>query len=72
VARVSELLGQIDSPAVLAGLPAEDTEAASLIGHGSDKIVGGPRKYLLRHFNALREFYLAASQRHLVLVLWWD
>ncbi|NEC90224.1 DUF1877 domain-containing protein [Streptomyces sp. SID12501] len=72
VARVSELLGQIDLPAVLAVLPTEDTEAASVIGHGADKIVGDPRKYLLRHFNALREFYLAASRRHLLLVLWWD
>ncbi|MFJ4832472.1 DUF1877 domain-containing protein [Streptomyces sp. NPDC088747] len=72
VDRVSELLGQIDFSAVLAVLPTEDTEAASLIGHGADKIVGGPRKYLLGHFNALHEFYLAASQRHLLLVLWWD
>ncbi|WP_427164083.1 DUF1877 domain-containing protein [Streptomyces sp. C1-1] len=72
VARVSELLGHIDFPAVLAGLPTQDTEAASLIGHGADKIAGGPRKYLLGHFNALREFYLAASQQHLLLVLWWD
>lgn len=36
------------------------------------KIVGGTRNYLLWHFNALREFYLAASQRRLLLVLWWD
>jgi len=72
VARLSELLGQIDFPAVLAGLPPEDTEAASVIGHAADKIGGGSRKYLLRHFNALREFYLAASRRHLLLVLWWD
>ncbi|MDQ0784636.1 DUF1877 domain-containing protein [Streptomyces sp. B3I8] len=72
VARVSELLGQIDFPAVLAVLPTEDSEVASLIGHGADKTVGGPRKYLLGHFSALREFYLAASQRHLLLVLWWD
>ncbi|MGW2835831.1 DUF1877 domain-containing protein [Streptomyces sp. NPDC001286] len=70
VARVSELLGQIDLPAVLASLPTEDTEAASFIGHGANKIVGGLRKYLLGHFNALREFYLGASQRHLLLVLW--
>lgn len=72
VARISELLGHIDLPAVLAGLPADHTEAASLIGHGTDKIAGDPRKYLLGHFNALREFYRAASQRHLLLVLWWD
>ncbi|MET8586448.1 hypothetical protein ABZX39_37140 [Streptomyces collinus] len=75
VARVSELLCGIDFLAVLAvlaGLPTGDTEAASLIGHGVDKVVGGPRKYLLGNFNALREFYLAASQRHLLLVLWWD
>jgi hypothetical protein len=71
VACISELLGQI-----LAGrprrLPTDDTEAASLIGHGADKIVGGPRKHLLGHFNGLRKFYLGASQRHLLLVLWWD
>ncbi|MGY1503585.1 DUF1877 domain-containing protein [Streptomyces sp. QTS52] len=72
VARVSELLGQIDFLGILAGLPTEDSEAASLIGHGADKTVGGPRNYPLGHVNALREFYLAASQRHLLLVLWWD
>ncbi|KOU22722.1 hypothetical protein ADK52_20030 [Streptomyces sp. WM6372] len=72
VARVSELLWQIDFPALLATLPADETEAASLIGDGAERIVGGPRKYLLGHFNALREFYREASQRHLLLVLWWD
>ncbi|MER5281008.1 hypothetical protein ABT025_35480 [Streptomyces sp. NPDC002809] len=72
VARVSELLWQIDLPALLAALPTDETEAASLIGHGSARIVGGPRKYLLGHFNALREFYRDASQRHLLVVLWWD
>ncbi|MFD5892282.1 DUF1877 domain-containing protein [Streptomyces sp. NPDC060334] len=72
VARVAELLWQIDLPALLAALPTDEREAASLIGDGADKIVGGPRKYLLGHFNALREFYGDASQRHLLLVLWWD
>ncbi|MFD9575370.1 DUF1877 family protein [Streptomyces sp. NPDC059982] len=72
VARVSDLLWQIDFPALLAALPADETEAASLIGDGADRIVGGPRKYLLGHFNALREFYRDASQRRLLLVLWWD
>ncbi|MEU1448590.1 hypothetical protein [Streptomyces mirabilis] len=43
-----------------------------MIGNGADRIVGDPRKYLLEHFNALREFYRVASQRHLLLVLWWD
>lgn len=61
VARVSELLGQMDMPAMLAALPADDTQAAALIGYGADMIAGGPRKYLLEHFDALREFYLGAS-----------
>ncbi|MGW4566879.1 DUF1877 domain-containing protein [Streptomyces sp. NPDC004561] len=43
VGHVSELLGEIDFAAVLASLATEDTEAASLIGHGAIKIVGGPR-----------------------------
>ncbi|MEE1767235.1 DUF1877 domain-containing protein [Streptomyces sp. JV185] len=72
VARVSELLGQMDMPAILAALPADDTQAAALIGFGADMIAGGPRKYLLEPFDALREFYLGASQRNLLAVLWWD
>ncbi|MFC9932547.1 DUF1877 family protein [Streptomyces sp. NPDC127190] len=72
VARVAELLGQIDFPALLAALPTDEAEAACLIGHGADKIVDGPKKYLLRHFNALCEFYRGASQRQLLVVLWWD
>ncbi|WP_202120995.1 hypothetical protein [Streptomyces sp. BA2] len=57
---------------VLAVLPTDEAEAAALIGNGADKIVGGPKKYVLGHFNALREFYHAASQRQLLVVLWWD
>ncbi|GGY16029.1 DUF1877 domain-containing protein [Streptomyces anandii] len=72
VDRVAELLGGIDFPAVLAVLPTDEAEAAALIGNGVDKIVGGPKKYLLRHFNALRQFYRGASQRQLLVVLWWD
>ncbi|MEU9321918.1 DUF1877 domain-containing protein [Streptomyces sp. NPDC048295] len=70
VARVAELLGQIDFPAPL---PTDDTEAAALIrSNGADKIVGGPKKYLLGHFDAVREFYRGASQRQHLVVLWWD
>ncbi|WP_328390064.1 DUF1877 domain-containing protein [Streptomyces sp. NBC_00400] len=71
-ARVAELLMRMNMPTMLAALPADDAQAASLIGHGADQIVGDPRKYLLKHFHALREFYLGASQRHLLIVLWWD
>ncbi|MFE7541029.1 DUF1877 domain-containing protein [Streptomyces platensis] len=72
VAHISELLGQIDLRAVLATLTTDETEPASLIGDGAGGIAGGPRKYLLEHFNALREFYRDASLRRLQLVLWWD
>ncbi|MEU9339536.1 DUF1877 family protein [Streptomyces sp. NPDC048290] len=72
VDRIAELLGQIDFPALLAALPADEAEAATLIGKGADEIVGGPKKYALGHFNALREFYHAASRRGLLVVLWWD
>ncbi|MFJ2900452.1 DUF1877 family protein [Streptomyces sp. NPDC087218] len=72
VARAAELLGQIDFPALLAALPTDEKEAASLIGNGADKIVGGPKKYLLGHFNAMREFYRAASERQLLVVFWWE
>lgn len=72
VARVSELLGQINMPALLDALPTDDREAGCLIGHGADKITGGPRAYLLRHFHALRDFYLDAAKRRLLVVLWWD
>ncbi|WP_327696294.1 DUF1877 domain-containing protein [Streptomyces sp. NBC_00459] len=72
VACVSELLGQIDMPVLLAALPADDRDAGSLIGHVGDPITGGLRAYLLEHFNALRDFYLDAAERHLLVVLWWD
>ncbi|MFD0417965.1 DUF1877 domain-containing protein [Streptomyces sp. NPDC127108] len=72
VARISALLGQIDTPALLAALPADDRDAASLIGHGADNITGGLSTYLLKYFNALRDFYRGAAERHLLVVLWWD
>lgn len=72
MAHASELLGQVDFPAFLAALPTDGTEVASLIGNGADRIVGGPRKYLPGHFNALREFCRGASQRQLLIVFWWD
>ncbi|MEV7817436.1 DUF1877 domain-containing protein [Streptomyces flaveolus] len=72
VARVGDLLAQIDMPVRLAALPSDDSEAASVIGHGADQITGGPRGYLLKHFTALRDFYRVAAQRHLLVVLWWD
>jgi hypothetical protein len=70
VARVAELLGQVDFPALLAALPADEAEAASLIGNSAGLI--GLRRYALRHFDALRDFYGGASQRQLLVVLWWD
>lgn len=72
VTRAADLLGQIDFPAILASLPTDETEVASLIGNGADKIIGGSKEYLLGHFNAMREFYRGASQRQLLVVLWWD
>ncbi|MFF3784455.1 DUF1877 domain-containing protein [Streptomyces sp. NPDC001933] len=72
VARVAELLEQMDMPAMLAALPTDDVRAGALIGYGADTIAGGPGKYLIEHFNALREFCLGASRRRLLVVLWWD
>ncbi|MER6448744.1 DUF1877 domain-containing protein [Streptomyces venezuelae] len=72
VAVVSELLGQIDMAALLAALPADDREVTSLIGPEAAHITGGVRAYLLGHFNALRDFYLEAAERRLLVVLWWD
>ncbi|MET8831763.1 hypothetical protein ABZX40_38505 [Streptomyces sp. NPDC004610] len=72
VARAAELLAQIDFPALPASLPPDETEIATLLGNGADGIVGGPKKHLTVHFNALREFYRGASRRPLLIVLWWD
>lgn len=72
VARVSHLLDQIDIHALLAALPIDEREAGYLIGHGAGRIIDGPREYLLKHFNALRDFYRDAAKRHLIIVLWWD
>ncbi|MFG2488886.1 DUF1877 domain-containing protein [Streptomyces virginiae] len=72
VARVCELLGQIDMPVLLAALPADERDAESLIGQMGGPVTGGLRAYLLEHFNALRNFYLDAAERHLLVVLWWD
>jgi hypothetical protein len=72
VARVCDLLDQIDMPGLLDALPVDDREAGILIGHGAVGIMGGPRAYVLRHFNALRDYYLDAAERRLLVVLWWD
>ncbi|MCX4804326.1 hypothetical protein OG594_22225 [Streptomyces sp. NBC_01214] len=58
-------------PALLAALPADEREAGSLIGQVGP-VAGGLKAYLLEHFNALRDFYLDAAERHLLVVLWWD
>ncbi len=52
-------------PALPTALPTDETEAASLTGDGAGRVGGVPREYLLRHFNALREFDRDASQRRL-------
>ncbi|WP_406274221.1 YfbM family protein [Actinacidiphila glaucinigra] len=72
VAHVSELLDGIDMHALLRALPTDDREAAYLIGQGADRVIGGPRGYLLKHFNALRDFYQRAAKHHMLVVLWWD
>lgn len=72
VARIADLLAEIDFPGLLASLPADESAASALIGYGTDGIVGGVRKYLLTHFNAVRRFYRDAALRHLLVVLWWD
>ncbi|XMA36919.1 DUF1877 domain-containing protein [Streptomyces albogriseolus] len=72
VARIADLLAEIDFPGLLASLPADESSASALIGYGTDGIVGGVRKYLLTHFNAVRRFYRDAALRHLLVVLWWD
>ncbi|MFI1176721.1 hypothetical protein [Streptomyces melanogenes] len=71
MARVAALLGQINMPALLAALPADEHDAASVIGQAGS-IAGGLRGYLLEHLHALRDFYLDAAKRHLHVVLWWD
>ncbi|MFE7594142.1 DUF1877 domain-containing protein [Kitasatospora sp. NPDC057512] len=72
VARVSALLGEIGMQAILTDLSNDHSNAASLIGHGAEGIIGGPTEYLLGHFRALHEFYEEASRRNLLVVLWWD
>jgi hypothetical protein len=72
VRRVSGLLGEIDLQYVLAVLPLDIREAGALVGHGADGLVDGPRRYLMDHFDALREFYTGASKRGLAVVSWWD
>lgn len=52
-------------------LPVDKRAATSLIGQVGST-TGGLRAYPLKHFNALRDFYLDAAKRHLHVVLWWD
>ncbi|TFV31597.1 hypothetical protein E4K10_05505 [Streptomyces sp. T1317-0309] len=49
-------------PSLLAALPTDELEAGHLIAHGADHIIGGPREYLLIHFDALCDFYLDAAK----------
>jgi hypothetical protein len=50
VARAAEIVRRIDFAALLDALPADEAEAASLIGHGAGRILGGPKAYALGHF----------------------
>ncbi|MGW2554490.1 hypothetical protein [Streptomyces sp. NPDC001635] len=56
------MLDHIDVPSLLAALPTDELEAGHLIAHGADHIIGGPREYLLIHFDALCDFYLDAAK----------
>ncbi|MEV8314739.1 DUF1877 family protein [Streptomyces sp. NPDC059900] len=72
VARIADLLDQIDFPAILAALPRSEKRAARRIGSWAPEITGGPRKYLRHHFEALRTFYRTAADRRLLVALWAD
>ncbi|MCX5215174.1 YfbM family protein [Kitasatospora sp. NBC_00240] len=72
VTRVARLLAEIDFQAGLGSLPADGRAAGLLVGHGAEGLVDGPGAYLIRHFDALREFYAEASRRGLAVVSWWD
>ncbi|MEE1670293.1 hypothetical protein ACWDR2_30960 [Streptomyces sp. NPDC003631] len=56
------MLDQVDVPSLLAALPTDELEAGHLIAHGANHIIGGPREYLLIHFDALCDFYLDAAK----------
>lgn len=70
VTDVAQALSRIDVDELLRGLPADSTAAA--VACGLEGFEGHPRRYLVEHFNLLRNFYCAASRRGLAVVTWTD
>ncbi|WP_457031325.1 DUF1877 family protein [Kitasatospora sp. P5_F3] len=70
VTEIAHALDAIDVSQAIAQLPKDSAEAARACGfEGFD---GNLPAYLGRHFDALRDFYRAASRRRLAVVTWVD
>jgi hypothetical protein len=65
-------LRHIDMDRVLSALPSNPRKLKDAVGGVLTDFHGDPRPYITRHFNALRDFYTVAADRHLAIVVWCD
>ncbi|MFJ7071152.1 DUF1877 family protein [Streptomyces sp. NPDC098781] len=71
VTAIARALDAIALDEVLAELPTVDDDAAEACGFGRG-FNGDVRDYLVRHFEAMREFYGGAARRGQCVVVWTD
>lgn len=65
-------LRDIDLDRGFAALPDDPEAVRHLLGGNLTDLIGDPRRYLVTHVTALRDFLTAAAHRRLAIVNWWD
>ncbi|MCO5998510.1 DUF1877 family protein [Actinoallomurus rhizosphaericola] len=65
-------LRDIDLERIFSALPADPQAVKDTLGGNLHDLIGDPRRYLAKHFTALRDFYTTAADQHLAVVIWCD
>jgi hypothetical protein len=72
VAASASALRHIDLERIFCALPADSQAIKDTLGGNLHDLIGDPRRYLAKHFTALRDFYTTAADQHLAIVIWCD
>jgi Domain of unknown function (DUF1877) len=72
VIALSAVLRGIDLAQAFSKLPSDLQAIKETLGGTLTEFIGDPRDYLTEHFSSLREFYTAAADRRLAIVIWCD
>jgi hypothetical protein len=70
VTGLSAALLGIDLDRAFSSLPSDPQAMKDTLGGILTEFIGDPRDYLTEHFSALRDFYTAAADQDLAIVIW--